>query len=456
MQTINLETLLKDLPPQSAQAAASRFSWINHARPEQLTPDGKWRVWLILAGRGWGKTRSGAEDLATWASFRFDERIAVVAPTERDIRETCFEGPSGLCNVLPSGCFTYNRVFSEIVLWNGCRINGYSSEKPDRLRGPNFARAWADEISSWSRDEDTWNMLNFALRIGDNPQIVATTTPKPKQLIRDLLEREGKDVVITRGTTYDNRENLSPAFFEDLKKYEGTQLGRQELHGEVIDLEEMGIFKRSWFPLWPNDKPLPEFDLIITSVDCAYSEKQEADYTASVVLGVFNLIEGKQQKAAIVLDCWHEQIAYPDLRRAIMKEYQTKYGKNDKPVDILLIEEKAAGISLIQDLRAANMFVRGFNPGNMDKVQRAHLVSYIAKDGHVLFPESDRRKGKPKDWMTPFIEEIVYFPHGRNDDFVDALVNALMFLQTSRMIAGAAIRQEESYWRRNMKKSVYS
>lgn len=223
------------------QIAASRVRWQNQlARPEQLPPESDWFVWLYQAGRGAGKTRTAAEWLAWEAIMKPNTRWAIVAPTFGDARDTCVEGESGILNVLRRyGVLHkgngYNRSMGEIRLVNGSRIKLFSGDEPERLRGPQHHGAWVDELGSF-RYEDSWEQLQFGLRLGDKPRIVVTTTPRPKPLIRKLLARKDGSVVVTRGTTFDNRANLAPsALAELLARYDGTRLGRQELFGELLE-----------------------------------------------------------------------------------------------------------------------------------------------------------------------------------------------------------------------------
>ncbi|MGZ6376668.1 MAG: terminase large subunit domain-containing protein, partial [Ktedonobacterales bacterium] len=225
------QALLTALTPEDK--ARLLYYWPFWARPEQVTPDGKWNIWLILAGRGWGKTRTGAEDVKAYGLTHPDSRIAIVAPTYADARDTCIEGDSGLLRILPRNALkTWNRSLGELELTNGTRYKLFSADEPDRLRGPQHHRAWCDELAAW-KYTDTWDQLLFGLRLGTHPQIVATTTPRPVKLIRDLVERS--DVHVTRGNTFDNAANLAPAALEQLRaKYSGTRLGRQELFAEIL------------------------------------------------------------------------------------------------------------------------------------------------------------------------------------------------------------------------------
>ncbi len=213
-------------------ASAAQYDWNAQARPEQKAPDGEWNVWMILAGRGWGKTRTGAE--YTKEQIRKGAlQWAVVAPTFSDARDTCIEGPSGLLSVLPpSEVRTWNRSLGELILHNGSRVKLFSADEPDRIRGFNGHGSWCDELAAW-RYADAWDQLQFALRIGPRPRTVVTTTPRPNKLVRSILKRE--DVVTTRGSTFDNASNLAPSALAQLRaQYEGTRIGRQELYGELL------------------------------------------------------------------------------------------------------------------------------------------------------------------------------------------------------------------------------
>ena len=395
-------------------------------------------------------TRSAAEDVWWEAINNPGFRTAVIAPTFDDIRHTVFEGESGILACCPDKLISsYNRSLFTLEFINGSLIRGFSSEKPDRLRGPQHHRAWCEEVSSWQNADETWTMMNFGLRLGKNPQKLVTTTPKPMPLIKQIVE--DKSSIIARGSTYDNKSNLPSKFFDELIQYEGTTIGRQELHGELIDLEEMGIFKRSWFRMWPSSVPFPAFELIVQSWDTAMTEKTENDPTACTTWGLVPASEGSPNFRAILCDAWSEHLAYPDLRERAMREFQVKYGPNERRPDIVLIEDKGSGITLRQDLQRAGIPVRKYNPGKADKTQRAHTVSHLVKDGALWIPESSnpKRKGQFRDWAEPMIEELCYFPNVTHDDYTDTVTQFLALMRDMSYMQGAEIKEEEtSYWRR--------
>jgi predicted phage terminase large subunit-like protein len=435
---------------------AWKLKWKSTARDQQMTPPGDWGIWLILAGRGFGKTRTGAEDIGGYAADHPGVRCGVIAPTSADIRGVCFEGDSGLMGVIPHYLIeNYNRSIGEITLKNGSSIRGFSAEEPSRLRGPQFHRVWCDELAAWQYVDETWDMMRFGLRLGEDPRVVITTTPKPIELVRKLLkdaEKKNSRVTVTRGSTYDNAANLAKSFLAEITQYEGTQLGRQEIHAEVIDPEETGIIKRSWFKLWSADKPLPPLDYIVMSLDTAFTEKSidrkshDPDPTACSVWGVFR---HEKKPAFLLLDCWQDHLGLPALIERVKKEWSVRYGDEDfrpiiKPLigpkqsmfggkspDLMIIEDKGSGISLRQMLAREDILAYPYNPGRADKLQRLHAVSHLFAHGFIWVVESDKRPGTPRSWADPLISQLCSF-HGegsiKHDDFVDSTTQALRLL----------------------------
>lgn len=261
------------------------MKWIAAARPAQITPAGNWRIWLILAGRGWGKTLTGVQDAAWYGIENGNSRIALVGPTAADCRDTIVEGASGLLTALPPECVaTWNRSLGEVILANGTRYKTFSAEEPERLRGPQFHRAYCDEIAAWSRPE-TFDQLMFCLRLGDDPRAVITTTPKPTALLRSLIRRDGKDVLVTRGRTQENTANLAPGFVTELMdKYGGTRLGRQELDAELLDDLPGALWQRSNIDATRVRGP-PEMIRIVVAIDPAVSTNEGSDETGIVAAG---------------------------------------------------------------------------------------------------------------------------------------------------------------------------
>ncbi len=227
--------------------AALDGGWLHRARPEQLPPpDRQWIVWLLLAGRGFGKTRTGAEMVLAQVKGGYARRIALVAPTAADARDVMMvEGESGILSVA-SGEYrpVYEPANHRLVWSNGAIATCYSADRPQRLRGPQHDFAWADELAAWRYGQQAWDMLMLGLRLGSWPRVVVTTTPKPIRLIRDLIIHPATRV--TRGSTYANKDHLAANFLATIaRKYEGTRLGRQELHAELLEQADGALWSRA-------------------------------------------------------------------------------------------------------------------------------------------------------------------------------------------------------------------
>lgn len=705
----DVQAALKSLPAEKRLAYLWRARWLQTAHAHQVLPTGNWwSVWLMLAGRGAGKTRTAAEQIGWWAWEQPGSRWLVAAPTSSDVRATCFEGDSGLMSVIPPPLVAeYNKALHELRLTNGSLIKGIPASEPERFRGPQFHGAWCcipgtliatpggeqpieslragdvvltrhgprrvlaagpsgnpadlvkldcgetsltvtedhpilvgdqwaaagdvkegsrvwatstsaagtrtesstsgimgrsrlagwfitgmatlattilrtlrqclglstigctrpasrprtprrllrrrpwpsyalqrmvaassaapglsrwplggwvpfvpeiawsgggatcsrpsnepvrfaeactslrngssgtaagrattdlryapiavnplvirrverlpnaatynltvegehefiangivvhncDELAAWDYIQEAWDQIQFGVRLGSRTRTVITTTPKPKDLIVELLGREGDDVVVTRASTYANLGNLSENFKRQILQYEGTTLGRQEIHAEIIDPEEGGIVQRGHFKLWPKDRAFPKFEYVVQSYDCATSEKTQNDPTAASTWGVFKPEDGPM--SVMLIDCWQDRLQYPDLRPKVIDEYETVFesgvdGRQRKRVDLILIEDKSAGISLIQDLQRAHLPVRAYNPGKADKLQRLNIVSHIIARGRVWIPESSQRAGYVRDWAEPLVSQVCAFPNTTHDDLVDTLTQALRFLR---------------------------
>jgi predicted phage terminase large subunit-like protein len=430
-----LEAIIPKLDKVSAEVLIKKANWrITRHDFQQLPDDDWWTIHLFLAGRGSGKTRYASETIWQLAWDNPKTRWLVSAPTYQDVKGVCFAGESGLLACMPKGIIEkYRESDNEIILKNKSMIVGIPASEPERFRGPQFHGGWLDELAAWEYLDEAWDMIQFGMRLGERPILLCTTTPKPKPLIIDLVNRDGEDVIVTKATTYDNLDNLAPTFKNQILQYEGTSVGRQEINAEILDPEEAGIIKRNMFRLWNADKPLPQFQYVVQSYDCATSDKTTNDPTACVVLGIFRPSPDKPM-SAMLIDCWSEHMQYPDLRPRVIDEATTVYGDpdefgNGKKPDMILIEDKSAGISLIQDLQRAGLNVRSYNPGRADKTARLNLVSPIIAKGLVYLPESGVHKNQVRDWVEPFLNQVCAFPEVRHDDYVDALTQALRMLR---------------------------
>ncbi len=279
---VDPESLLKGLSAKDLEALA--YDWRIWQRPKQKTPEGDWGIWLILAGRGFGKTRTGAEWVKEQVNKGKVGHIALVAATAGDARDTMIEGESGLLSVFPnSERPRYEPSKRRITFSNGAIATAFSADEPDRLRGPNHDLAWCDELAAW-RYPDAWDMLIFGLRIGDQPQALVTTTPRPTKIIRELVKRD--DVVVTRGSTFENKQNLAPSFLHEItERYEGTRLGRQELHAEILDDVDGALWNRDMIER-ARTSTMPDMKRIVVAIDPAVSSKESSAETGIIVAGV--------------------------------------------------------------------------------------------------------------------------------------------------------------------------
>lgn len=399
-------------------------------------------------------TRVGAELAREMVETNQAKRIAVISPTASDARDVAVEGQSGLVPICPPWNKPLYESTKRRVTWpNGAQASLFSAEEPERLRGPQFDFAWVDEIAGYdiNTQQMTWDMLQFCLRLGVNPRCVVTTTPKPTPLIQQLVKlarHPVNKIIITTGSTYENRTNLAAPFMRQITQYEGTNLGRQEIYAELIDIEESGILKRSWFKKWPNSKAMPFFEYVIQSYDTAFTEKTENDPTGCIVLGIFRPDQDSPH-CAMLLDCWTEHLKYPELRKKAQDDYKNTYGDQEAPVDILLIEDKGSGIPLIQDLQRAGLPIRKYNPGRPDKTMRLHAVSHLVYNGRVYIPESKQVPGEFVTWSEDFLREVCSFPNSPHDEHVDCLSQGLSLLRDQGWISidpEAERPEEEETW----------
>ncbi|MEQ8816541.1 MAG: terminase family protein [Thalassobaculum sp.] len=267
------------------EAAALLYDWSFWARPTQLAREGGWRVWLILAGRGFGKTRTGAEWVRSLAEGGRARRIALVAETAADARDVMIEGESGILACCPPWARPRYQPSRRRVTWpNGAVATSFSADDPDQLRGPQFDAAWADEIAKW-RYEAAWDNLLLGLRLGTDPRCVATTTPKPRAWLARLMADPG--TVLTRGATRDNAANLAPAFLDQiLARYAGTRLGRQEVEGEFLAEIPGALWTRTLIEAARSAPPAAgDLVRVVVAVDPAVTAGAESDETGIVVAG---------------------------------------------------------------------------------------------------------------------------------------------------------------------------
>jgi phage terminase large subunit-like protein len=284
-----LDRAALDLSP--AERERLRDDWSLWARPDQLPPDGDWTTWLLLGGRGAGKTRAGAEWVKAMAlgrrpfADRSAGRIALVGETHADVRDVMIEGVSGLLRIHRRRDRPQWKSSLRRLEWpNGAVAQTFSSEDPEALRGPQFALAWADEIAKWRHAEETWDMLQFGLRLGDRPRQVATTTPRPVPLVKRLVADPA--CVVSRASTRANAFNLAPRFLDAVVgRYQGTRLGRQELDGELIEDREDALWRRDEIERVRLDTA-PPLGRILVAVDPPATSGASADACGIVAAGL--------------------------------------------------------------------------------------------------------------------------------------------------------------------------
>jgi phage terminase large subunit-like protein len=297
--------LLKNTTPEVA--AELLFRWDFWARPEQLAPRGDWLIWVVLSGRGWGKTRTGAEWVRSIACGKTPlapgkcKRIAIVGETAADCRDVLAQGDSGILSVHPKDFRPVYAQSTRSMTWpNGAKAFFYNGTEPDQLRGPQHDAGWVDEIAKYREAQSCWDQLQFGLRLGDRPQQLITTTPRPIPIIRDLVAQSvepDSTVIVTRGSTFDNHHNLSASFLEAVEeRYGGTRLGRQELGGEIIDDVPGALWTRQ--VLDGNRRKLsdelPAMQHIIVSIDPAAKASKDTDDTSETGIVVVGLgVDGR-------------------------------------------------------------------------------------------------------------------------------------------------------------------
>ncbi|MFD1694853.1 DNA-packaging protein [Roseibium aestuarii] len=266
--------------------------WELFAHPHQLSPAGDWRIWLMMGGRGAGKTRAGAEWVrsqvaaARRASPAQALRVALVGETFSDVREVMVEGVSGLLAIHPSQDRPVWVASRRRLEWPcGAVAQAFSSEDPEALRGPQFHLAWCDELAKWKNAEETFDMLQFGLRLGDRPRQLITTTPRPVPLLKRLMGLS--DTVLTHAPTRANAPFLAPGFLEAvIGRYGGTRLGRQELDGELIDDRPEALWSREGLERFREAAAPDDLQRIVVAVDPPATSGKRSDACGIVAAGL--------------------------------------------------------------------------------------------------------------------------------------------------------------------------
>lgn len=398
-----------------AETLALAWSWRQTARPNQILPDGDWTYWLIMAGRGFGKTRTGAETTREWvkAGFRY---VNLIGATADDARDIMVQGESGILAVCPPWDRPEYKPSQRKLIWpNGAESLIFTADEPERLRGKQHEKLWADELGAW-RYPDAWDQAKFGLRLGTRPQALITTTPRPTSLVKGLLADAGTH--ITRGNTADNRANLAPSFFDAiLKRYEGTRLGRQEIDGELLDDNPNALFTVTDIDR-ARVRTAPELQRIVVAIDPAATSGDESDETGIAVAGV------NGDHGYVLADRTLRASPEKWARRAIEAYYEFK-------ADRIVAESNNGGEMVASVIRSADANVPvKLVTASRGKAIRAEPVSALYEQGRVhhvgSFPALE-------DQMTQFDPSET---SQKSPDRMDALVWAVTELMCTNRSTG--------------------
>ncbi len=395
--------------------------WWNRGRAEQVA-QGLPITWLLVGGRGAGKTRTGAEWVNGMAmnfwpmAQEITSPMALVGETLADVRDVMIEGPAGILKCARAGNPRFESSRRRVVWDNGAVAHMFSSEDPESLRGPQFAAAWCDELAKWKNAQATWDMLQFGLRLGTRPRIIATTTPRPVPLIKALMADE--NVRKTRMRTADNATNLSNNFLETVEKYYGgTRLGRQELDGELIEDRDDALWTRSQLEGLKTSQP-DDLMRIVVAVDPPATSTKLSDACGIVAVGL-----DREGKAHVLAD----QSIKPATPHAWATRVCQLY--RDLSADCVIAEVNQGGDMVEATLRTIDpaIPVRAVR-ASRGKWLRAEPVAALYSQGRVChaghFPALE-------DEMCNFGRDGL--SGGKSPDRVDALVwaiNELMLQQT--------------------------
>ena len=426
------EEYLQSLSPEAM--AALKYNWEFWARPNQLEPLGDWTTWLILAGRGFGKTRVGAETIRKWVCGDTPlapgrcSRIALVAETAADARDVMVLGESGLLAVHPKDFRPEWSPTNRCVTWpNGAKAWTYNATEPDQLRGPQHDGAWTDELAKFQYAQETWDQLQFGLRLGEHPRQIVTTTPRPIPVVRKLIN--DKDCIVTRGRTYDNADNLAAPFLKQVEeRYSGTRLGRQELEGEVLDDMPGALWNREIIDA-ARKPECPDLDRIIVAVDPAATSGEEADETGIVAVGFATDSDGN--KRGYVLADRSLRGTPDEWAAAAVSLY------HELDADRIVAEKNQGGEMVSAVLRAKDRNVPiTLVTATRGKVVRAEPISALYEQGRI---HHVGRFDKLEDQMCLFTRDVDRSP-GNSPDRVDALVWGLTSM--FEKLTGRRVRKE--------------
>lgn len=424
--------ILAELPEDERQVYLSslpqtllarlRYEWEFWARPNQLEPPGDWTTWLIMSGRGFGKTRVGAETIRKWVcgdtplSPGRCSRIALVAETAADGRDVMVEGDSGLLGIHPKDFRPVYEKTNRKVTWpNGAVAFLYNATEPDQLRGPQHDAAWVDELAKFKYMQETWDQLQFGLRLGLHPRQIVTTTPRPLPLIKKLMNDPA--TVITKGNTYDNAANLAESFLKQIEdRYGGTRLGRQEIEGELLEDVPGALWSREDIDNNRRPEGPEEYDRIIVAVDPAASSDERSDETGIVCVGLAK--DGDGYSRGYVLADRSLRGSPEEWAKATVALYR------EFEADRIIAEKNQGGEMVEAVIRAADRNVPvTLVHASRGKLVRAEPISALYEQGRV---HHIGRFDKLEDQMCEF--SVDYDRRNGSPDRMDALVWGLTYL----------------------------
>jgi phage terminase large subunit-like protein len=393
-----------------------QYDWAFNGRPSQFAPKGNWTIWALVAGRGFGKNRSGVEWVRSLvegptpltAPEGAPKWINIVSSTSSDNRDFVVEGESGFLNLCPPDYMpTYEPSKRRLTWPNGCRATLFSAEEPESLRGAQGEVSWCDELAKWKYPDRAWSNLRFGMRLGENPRTLITTTPRPVKLLIDLMKRERTHV--TSGTTYDNASNLAKSFFEDvITDYEGTRLGRQELMGELLLDRPGALWNLEQLDMLRVDQAPEDLVRVAVAVDPAVTANDGSDETGIVVGG----------KAAD----GHGYLLGDYTIKGSPNEWATKavqaYYEHD--ADCIVAEVNQGGDMVASTIHAVDKSVKVVSVrATRGKVVRAEPVAALYEQNKVHHVGTF---SKLEDQMVNFTQDFDAKKEGYSPDRLDAAV----------------------------------
>jgi phage terminase large subunit-like protein len=384
--------------------------WRSKARQSQLPPPGDWNGWAIVAGRGYGKSWVGAN--YTNEVAQSVGRISLIGATAADVRDVMIEGESGILRTAPPWFRPTYEPSKRRVEWpNGSTALVFSSEEPDRLRGPQSHFGWLDEFAAFQNVRDVWDMFSFGLRLGKKPRWLITTTPKPIKLLKEIVARD--DVEVTRGSTFENAANLAPPFLEAIKRrYEGTRLGRQELYAELLTDTPGALWQQHWLDR-DRVKGLPWDGLkrVVVAIDPAVTSGEDADETGIIAAGI------DQADQAYVLEDASGRYQPHEWAAKAIELYRRHHA------DRIIAERNNGGDLVEATVRSVDPTVSFKSVhASRGKVTRAEPISALYEQGRVHHVGTFTQL---EDQMCSFTSDFSRATAGFSPDRLDALVWAL-------------------------------